>query len=638
MSNITISLASDKSTEKVNFRHDINLLRGLAILSVVFYHFVPKLLPGGFIGVDIFFVISGYLMTSIITKNAIKGDFSFISFYSARFRRIVPALFVMTIMLMLAFWYWLPTVEYRKLGNYVGYVVLFISNIRLNKESGDYFAGDSHENWFLHTWSLSVEWQFYLLLPLLIVFLVKIKKAKSLPYVFLALAVLSFSSSVYHSSEFDSSTFYLLQYRAWEMLCGGLSFFLTAKMSSTVRNFGAATGLVAIILCAFLLDQNVTWPGIFTVIPVASTMLCIICNSQTLASQLDRHISWVGLSSYSVYLWHWPLAVLLVYANVNNDVRWVSLALIASFIIGVLSWKTIENPARSALARISNLSLLTVAVVFAGSLYLTSYAIKNQIVTNDPNPRVDVIASEAINKNYSEDSRTHISHYGSGPVKAIIIGDSHAVATATALASAVGDNGSVVGLTYSGCPNIAFGDLKDHPGCSLFNQQLLNRLSEFNSQTPVFLVNRSTHYIENGLIDFGSRTDSKEKNDELFKESYSEMVCAIRKRHNVFMVNPIPEMPVNVPRRISHDLMMGKTPEDIFTTVQSYIERNQLILDAQKKAAKSCSAEILKPIDYLCHDGLCYGSENLQPLYFDDNHISETGNKKLIPMFKSALK
>ncbi|VDZ90449.1 Predicted acyltransferases [Lelliottia amnigena] len=120
MSNITISLASDKSTEKVNFRHDINLLRGLAILSVVFYHFVPKLLPGGFIGVDIFFVISGYLMTSIITKNAIKGDFSFISFYSARFRRIVPALFVVTITLMLAFWYWLPTVEYRKLGNYVG--------------------------------------------------------------------------------------------------------------------------------------------------------------------------------------------------------------------------------------------------------------------------------------------------------------------------------------------------------------------------------------------------------------------------------------------------------------------------------------------------------------------------------------
>ncbi|MNE31296.1 hypothetical protein D3C80_1248530 [compost metagenome] len=211
------------------------------------------------------------------------------------------------------------------------------------------------------------------------------------------------------------------------------------------------------------------------------------------------------------------------------------------------------------------------------------------------------------------------------------------MATATALASAVGNNGSIIALTYSGCPNIAFGNLKEHPGCDLFNSQILDRISELNSQAPVFLVSRSMHYIENKAVNFSKENKSNVSYAKSFTKSYSDMACAIRKKNHVFLVNPIPEMPVNVPRYISHSLMTGNKVEDIYTTVLLYKTKNKIILDAQNETSKACDVKILEPTNYLCRAGICYGSQNLQPLYFDDNHMSESGNKILIPMFKSAL-
>ncbi|QCZ27344.1 acyltransferase family protein [Leclercia adecarboxylata] len=177
MANINLSLeeASSLSVDR-DFRQDINLLRGIAILSVVFYHFTATLLPGGFAGVDVFFVISGFLMTKIIATGLERNSFNLLQFYAARCKRIIPALLAMCLIVAVTTFFWLPTNEYQKLGNYIGYAALFISNLKLNKESGDYFALDSHENWFLHTWSLSVEWQFYLVLPFIMMALYPLRK------------------------------------------------------------------------------------------------------------------------------------------------------------------------------------------------------------------------------------------------------------------------------------------------------------------------------------------------------------------------------------------------------------------------------------------------------------------------------
>lgn len=203
-------------------KSDIFLSSGIAILSVVFYHFAPDLLPGGFAGVDIFFVISGFLMTKIIATGLERQSFNIIQFYAARFKRIIPALLVLCVILSLATFFWLPTNEYQKLGNYVGYTALLISNLKLKKESGDYFATDSHENWFLHTWSLSVEWQFYLVLPFIMMALYPLRKKVDPGICLLMLALCSFFVGIFSPSVNSATRFYLMPYRAWEMLCGGL--------------------------------------------------------------------------------------------------------------------------------------------------------------------------------------------------------------------------------------------------------------------------------------------------------------------------------------------------------------------------------------------------------------------------------
>lgn len=639
MSNLSIPIDRVAISSSVSFRHDINVLRGLAILAVVLYHFAPALLPGGFVGVDIFFVISGFLMTSIIMNGIEKEKFCLLSFYAARFRRIAPALMVMSATLMVAFWSWLPSIEYKKLGSYVGYVILFISNIKLNKESSDYFASDSHENWFLHTWSLSVEWQFYLLLPLLIVLLSTLKKTRLIIHTYVLLGFISFLCCLYFHSESTSSTFYLFQYRSWEMLSGGLVALLKpfSDNNSKLRRIVALTGYVILAASIIILKPSIAWPGLYTIFPVVGTMLCLASNSKSVAVMLDKYIGWIGLSSYSVYLWHWPVAVFLTYASLNKDTKWIIIGICVSFLIGVISWITIERTLKKHLEKVSNRSLCYIALIAIGILYLSSYLIKHQFIISSAGNQIDMIALEANNKNYAENPKTHFSFYGTGSPKAIILGDSHAVATATALASAVGDRGSVIGLTFSGCPNIAFGELKGHSGCSIFNREVTKRLSQYDANVPVFIVNRTMHYIENRAIEFENSSGMVKDENNLFKKSLTDMVCNISKSHKVFIVNPIPEMPVNVPRFISHSLMMGYSVEDVTSTVQSYNTRNKVAIEAQQYAATQCGAEILKPVDFLCHGGVCYGSKNLQPFYFDNNHLSQTGNKWLIPMFKNAL-
>lgn len=635
MSNISITLGKDHTAENINFRSDINTLRGIAIIAVVLFHFMPEILPGGFAGVDIFFVISGFLMTSLISKRILQGNFSLPTFYAARFKRIAPTLFVMSTTMLVAFWFWLPTIEYKKFGSYIGYVALFISNIKLNKEAGDYFATTSDENWFLHTWSLSVEWQFYLILPVFIITLVRLLNSKALPVSFIIIGVLSFFLCIHKSNEDNSSAFYLLQYRAWEMLFGGIAFFYSKKMSDLFRRYFALAGYTIITFSLLLLNKDILWPSVLTLLPVLGTMICIMANVQNLSDKLDKNVGWIGLSSYSVYLWHWPVVVFLTYANLKHEVWWALAGIMSSFAFGLISWKYIENPAREVLSKVSNKSIFFVAILSTGFIYISSYLIKNQIIINSPSARIDAIASEANNKNYSEDLKTHISHYGKGEIKAVIVGDSHAVATATALAAAVGSSGSVVGLTYSGCPNLAFGELQGHPGCKEFNEHLISRIAKLNTQAPVFMISRSTHYIENQSVIFDANTKMSYEN--IFAQAYADMACSIKRRHKVFLVNPVPEMSVNVPRHISHALMTGNKVEDVSISLDTYIKRNKTILNIQASTTQQCGALTLDPTKNLCKDGVCFGSTNLQPYYFDDNHLSETGNKRLIPMFKTAL-
>ncbi|MGY5369843.1 acyltransferase family protein [Enterobacter oligotrophicus] len=640
MANINLTLEETKSLAvDRDFRQDINLLRGIAILSVVFYHFAPTLLPGGFTGVDIFFVISGFLMTKIIATSLERQTFNLFQFYAARSKRIIPALLMLCVVLALVTFFWLPTNEYRKLGNYIGYAALFISNLKLKKESGDYFATDSHENWFLHTWSLSVEWQFYLVLPFIMMALYPLRKRVDSGLCLLLLALCSFLVSVTSTSLDAATRFYLMPYRAWEMLCGGLVWYAAKRYAPlhTWRIIIALLGYAFILASILFITPEHAWPGGFTLLPVVGTMLVIYSNSPSLINMIDRNLRWVGLSSYSVYLWHWPIAVFLIYAGKQHNGLWVVSAISLSFLLGWLSWILIEQPAKNVLNQRSVAAFWAIVFACVGITWGYSHLVKSDIITSRPDPQVDQIAAQANNKNYAADPKTHMSYYGTGAATAIIIGDSHAEATATALAEAAKDLGSVVGITYSGCPTLANADLLESNRCGKFNRSLSKKLQAYPGDVPVVIVNRLTHYAENKLVKFKTGPQDEKNYLHQYADSIVKMACTLNRNHPVWLVNPIPEMGVDVPRTLSHRLMTNQKTQDISISLADYQKRNSAILQAQQQAAEQCGVRVLDPTPYLCSMGRCMGSRNLEPRYFDDNHLSETGNKSLVPMFKQIF-
>ncbi|MCZ7655197.1 MAG: acyltransferase [Rhodocyclaceae bacterium] len=286
--------------QAVDFRADINGLRAIAVIAVMFFHFGITGFSGGFVGVDVFFVISGYLMTRIILGPLAVARFSLLRFYFARARRIFPALAVVCVLLLLYGWFHLSPMDFKQLAKHAGTSLLFVSNQTYWKESG-YFDADAHEKWLLHTWSLSVEWQFYLIYPLLILaarqlFRWRAGMASFLWVVFIA----SLTWSAWLAFANPAKAFFMLPTRAWEMLAGALIFMHQGACNRLTqgRRWPEAAGIAAIIAACLLLGSDNPWPGLLALLPVAGAML-IIANS----SGKTQFLGWCCHSGY------WPLVV-----------------------------------------------------------------------------------------------------------------------------------------------------------------------------------------------------------------------------------------------------------------------------------------------------------------------------------------
>jgi peptidoglycan/LPS O-acetylase OafA/YrhL len=652
---------------KDNFRQDINGLRAWAVLSVVLYHFNVPGFTGGFVGVDVFFVISGFLMTGIVVKGLERGSFSIIAFYLARARRILPALVVLCMALLVIGWFFLLPPDYKLLGSHAAYALSFVSNVEFWLEAG-YFDVASHEKWLLHTWSLSVEWQFYLLLPLLLWVIWRLRPNRgTLIWAVIAGISASFLASALMTDLDRAGAFFLLPSRAWEMLAGGLVFLLAPliMLSARQRRWLNGAGLAMVLLAVLMFDQDTIWPGWRAALPVAAAMMVLAANvvSRWTSNSVAQ---WIGDRSYSIYLWHWPLVVGLVYLNVRDDTVWVVCGMSLSIFLGHLSYVGVELTSQRMLHKARRLFAFGgMGLAVAVTVTLAAWVWKLQGVGGRFAPEVELAASEAANGNPrrseclpNSGTRFPSCVYGGNDWTVIAIGDSHTSSVITALASAQPKgNAGVVQWNYSGC--VFVDGLKIAPGfasemggrkynCAEFIVWAGEQLKSVAPDVPIVIINRYAKAAfgqnENRLLAdvpeaYFSRVFERTTPEFLreFAQHITASACRLAKQRTVYMMRPIPEMGFNVPNVLSRQMVVGMRG-DVYISLEAYRKRNDWVWAAQDAARDQCGVKILDPTPYLCHDDRCYGSRNGRPLYIDDDHLSEFGNKLLVPMFAEVFR
>ncbi|QGU87649.1 acyltransferase family protein [Erwinia sorbitola] len=354
------------------YRADIDGLRALAVLPVILFHAFPKLLPGGFVGVDIFFVISGYLISSIIFRNVGKGSFSFTDFYMKRVNRIFPSLSLVLTACLVFGWFALYADEYAQLGKHTAAGAGFVANIILLLESG-YFDTASEMKVLLHLWSLGIEEQFYLLWPVLILTFRRSRRATLLALLLVIAA--SFTANIYYIRIDPTVTFYSPVTRFWELAFGSLlaykEFHLTPRsgLASRKHHLMSLAGL-SLIVFSIIYFTDRDFPGWKALLPVIGAVLVIaaggnaIINKHLLSNKL---LAFVGLISYPLYLWHWPLFTYLRIINSGTPPNHVLLmAVILSFSLAILTYYVWEKPLRYAQKKGYTAIALTILVSLIG--------------------------------------------------------------------------------------------------------------------------------------------------------------------------------------------------------------------------------------------------------------------------------
>lgn len=333
----------------IKYRPEVDGLRALAVLSVVFFH-AGLGFPGGYVGVDIFFVISGFLITSILLRDIEQDRFSFKDFCCRRIRRIVPTAFVVVFVTLCIGAYLLTPKDFRSLGKSSLFYSFMMANVHFWKDIG-YFTASADYKPLLHTWSLAVEEQFYIIFPSLLLWLKKSKSLsvkKALGFIFLSSFVLGLIGVKY----FPSASFYLLPTRAWELLAGSLLACYLPRMNlkKWQSELGSIMGLFFMLLSIFIYEKSTPFPSFYTVLPVLGAVLFIgsTYKAKTLVSRLFslKPIVYVGLVSYSFYLWHWPVLVYAKFVLVETTPA-IQLGLcLLSFLLACISYYLVEQPFR----------------------------------------------------------------------------------------------------------------------------------------------------------------------------------------------------------------------------------------------------------------------------------------------------
>ncbi|MFS2206242.1 acyltransferase family protein [Variovorax sp. Varisp36] len=628
------------------YRPDIDGLRAIAVGSVLAYHAFPSLLPGGFIGVDIFFVISGFLITTILLQSLAAGDFSYRDFYARRIRRIFPAL-VLVLLATLAFgWYVLLPGEFSQLGKQTTGGAAFFANLVFLGEAG-YFDATAETKPLLHLWSLGIEEQFYIFWPLLLG--LAWRRRWPMLRVTLAVAVISFLVNVLTVQPHRAAAFYSPLSRAWELMAGGLLAAMRLQAASNgsaqprpwTKHAQSVVGMGLIVLGLFMTRSTKAFPGWWALLPVLGAVSCIAAGPNGVLNRYllsNRVMVWIGLISYPLYLWHWPL---LSYARIvagGEPPLQVRVVLVAAAV--VLAWATYRFLERFVKLHLSQGMLRGLAgggaaLALAGAL----------VFLGMPPPRNDSQALQAVADATREDNYyggfeetalggQFVYRTGSGRHNVLLIGDSHVEQYAPRALELVrtqpGKARTVYFATKGSCPPVPGLFSSADTGCEERRQAVLDLALKPDIDSVVIGGCWSCYFTGAGptvnyFLDDRKAVHPFLNGDgiELSLKSLGEVLKRLSAHKTVYLVlgNPV-GMDFDPLKQIQGSRLGGMTAAG--GQLKAPMPQDQAVLNARlKQVAEANGARVIEPFASLCADGQCIRSmpDDGSPAYKDIGHL-----------------
>lgn len=639
----------------LHYRPDIDGLRAVAVLSVILFHAGMPHMGGGYVGVDVFFVISGFLITSLILKDLNAGTFTFAGFWERRARRILPALVFMVAGTLLAGWFLFLPGDFEALGKQVAAQAAFGSNILFYKESG-YFDQGSFLKPLLHTWSLAVEEQFYIFFPLVAAFVWWKRRGGFFKFLLIT-AIISFALCQIVMRANEELAFYMLPFRAWELLAGALLAYRMPSLQDRFRPAVALSGIMAILLPVFLYTEKTMFPGIGALPPVLGT-LAIIWAGTGGTTPVNGFLSWrpvvfVGLVSYSWYLWHWPVIVFAKYIPLYEyDETIAALCVTGSFALAVFSWRYIERPFRrfefcasskamyrTSFAALSLLAVVGVALFVTKGLpqRLDKRVAQYAYGITDDNPHRDECNRRSA-KDINADNVCETAKENGDP-SFILWGDSQADAIAPlfyALSKEHGKNGVVV--THHGCEAIVGFHKTTWDSdfyCNEFNVAVFDMIERRNIKNVFLVSGYNSWMIQNDL-----NTEEVTLEGD-YPQGYKTKVAAGLARTidklreigaNIYLVHEIPHAPFDPPRLLAMDALYGHEKRG-GATREGYMHSRgvQMEIFLNKYGRKHIT--VIDPVVTMCPDKQCIYEHDGFSLYYNSSHLSSKGALYIAPLF-----
>ncbi|WP_321502026.1 acyltransferase family protein [Breoghania sp.] len=626
---------------KLAYRPEIDGLRTLAVVPVVLFHAGLVPFKGGFVGVDVFFVISGYLITSILLADLSKGSFSLLRFYDRRIRRIIPALLAVLLTSFVFAYQWMSLLQLREFAKDVVAVALFGSNIRYLSGSG-YFDAAEQLRPLLHTWSLAIEEQFYVVFPLLLFAVWRWWRSRLLPSI-LILLVSSLVFAEYMSRTDALLNYYLLPTRAWELLAGA---FLATKgvrpggASRGVAEIGAGAGVLLIVVSIFLLGEEFRYPSLWTVLPVGGAMLVIaFADQRSFAGRVlaSRPFVGIGLLSYSFYLWHLPVfAFSRIRFGQENLSTWDYCVLIGfSLALSWITYLVLERPIRrqafATTLKVGGLALAATILLIAGARFTVIQAkhglpFRNPIMVElDRRLRMSPGLSEHCDGEVDEHS---FCKTGEAPVIAVW-GDSHARQLVDGILASKPDV-SLIQLVKPSCPPDAnptsAPETSDALSCRDFNRRVKAWLSNQTSVTHVVLAMRlssHTSKFNSGSDEPAASSDGGEERDKLMRTA--DWIRRQGMKPVLFTSPPATGMPVGRclyrARAYGGEIEKCSMPIEDVVRYQGNIDKIYRSLELSMKVVRLEKA--------LCDQATCHATVGDVYLYADSNHLTSEGSRYL---------